>query len=438
MSMVKVKIKEQQQGEANLEIEIDKSEVNDRLEKIYNDLSYKVKIPGFRQGKIPKNILNLHLGKEYFYQKLAEEIIPDSYREAIKEVNLEPITQPKINITQIVEDKPLIYEAKIQLKPEVKIGNLEELEIKREDKFVSETDVINELKRLQENQAILKVVKDRKAKEGDFLVIDAEAFLEGKPIEKTKVEKQLIQIGKSPIPEFNQQLVNSLTGEEKEIKINIPQEAKDKNIAGKEITYKIKVLEIKEKELPELNDDFAKKLGNYQNLEELKEEIRKELNRQIDRINRNNFEQTLIEKVTEISEVKVPEVLIERELDYMMKYLESDLKAQNITLSDYYRSINSDEEKVKQEYRIVAEKRVKQELVLDKLSKEFKIEVREEEVKNKIKAIAQEINQDPLKVEANFIKEDNLEALKENIKREKILEHLTRQIKIINSKKEKE
>jgi len=436
--MVKVKIKEQQQGEANLEIEIDKSEVNNRLEKIYNDLSYKVKIPGFRQGKIPKNILNLHLGKEYFYQKLAEEIIPDSYREAIKEVNLEPITQPKINITQIVEDKPLIYEAKIQLKPEVKIGNLEELEIKREDKFVSETDVINELKRLQENQAILKVVKDRKAKEGDFLVIDAEAFLEGKPIEKTKVEKQLIQIGKSPIPEFNQQLVNSLTGEEKEIKINIPQEAKDKNIAGKEITYKIKVLEIKEKELPELNDDFAKKLGNYQNLEELKEEIRKELNRQIDRINRNNFEQTLIEKVAEISEVKVPEVLIERELDYMMKYLESDLKAQNITLSDYYRSINSDEKKVKQEYRIVAEKRVKQELVLDKLSKEFKIEVREEEVKNKIKAIAQEINQDPLKVEANFIKEDNLEALKENIQREKILEHLTRQIKIINSKKEKE
>lgn len=435
--MLKVKIKEQQQDKVNLEIEIDKVEVNNKLERLYNELSYKVKIPGFRQGKIPKNILNLHLGKEYFYQKLAEELIPNSYSEAIKEVNLEPITQPKINITQIEEDKPLIYEAKVQLKPEVRLGNLKELEIKREDQSISENDVINDLKRLQESQAILKVVKDRKSKEGDFLVIDAEAFLEGKPIEKTKVEKQLIQIGKSPIQEFNEQLVNCSIGEEKEIKINIPPDAKDKNIAGKEIMYRIKVQEIKEKELPELNDDFAKKVGNYKSLEELKEEIRKELIRQIERINQNNFEHTLIEKIAESSEVKVSEVLIERELDYMMKYLENDLRAQNMTLEDYYRRIKSDEAKVKQEYRIVAEKRVKEELVLDKLSKEFNIEVSEEEVKNRINTIAQEINQDPLKVEANLKKENNLESLKESIKREKTLNCLAQQVKIIYSGKEK-
>ncbi len=435
--MVKLKIKEQQQDKVNLEIEIDQAVVSDKLEKLYNKLSYQVRIPGFRQGRVPKNILNLHLGKEYFYQKLAEEIIPESYSEAIKESNIQPITQPEINIIQIEEDKSLIYEAKVQLKPEVKIGNLKELEINKEDQTVSEEDIQVELKRLQESQAVLKVIENRKSKEGDFLVIDAEAYLEGEPLEKTKLEKQLIQLGKSPVQEFNQQLLNCSPGEEKEIMIKVPVNAQEKDLAGKEITYKIKVLEIKEKELPQINDDFIKKIGNYQSLDELEEEIRKRLEQQVNRINKINFEHILLDKVAEISEVKVPEVLIERELDYMMKYLENDLKAQNISLEEYYKRINSNEEKVRQEYKKVAEKRVKEELVLEQLTKQFNLEVNEEDIKNKINSIAQEIKQDPLKVEASFKKENTLEALKESIKREKTLDYLSKQVKIITSGKEK-
>lgn len=434
--MVKAEIKKQKGNEIGLKIEVDKSKVNNELEKVYNDLSYKVKIPGFRKGKIPKNILDLHLGKEYAYQKTAEMLIPDSYVEAVEKVSIEPIDQPKINIIQVEEDKPLIFEATVQVKPEVKVGSLEKIKIHKEDLEITDKDVVNELKRIQESQAVLKVVKDRKAKEGDFLIIDAEAYSDGQLIKESKVEKQTLQLGNSAIPEFNKQLLGSKKGEEKEIKVLVPKDAKDKEIAGKEIIYKIKVFEIKEKELPELNNDFAKTVGDFKSLNDLKKDIKKELIRRVEIINKNNFERKLSEKVAEVCEVNVPEVLIERETNYMIESLENDLKARKLSLQDYYKSINSDENKVKKEYRVVAEKRVKQELILDKIAQEEDIKVTEKEIKNKINTIAKEIKQDPLKVETNFKKNNSLDGLRENVKREKIIDFISKKIKIIESKKE--
>jgi len=435
--MINVEIKKHEGNEIDLKIEVDKSKVNNKLEKVYNDLSYQVKIPGFRKGKIPRNILDLHLGKKYFYQKTAEILIPDSYIEAVKKVSIEPIDQPKINVIQMEEDKPLIFEATVQVKPEVKIGSLEKIKIQKEDLKIIEKDVENEIKKIQESHAVLKVVKDRKAKEGDFLIIDAEAYVNGQLIKESKVKKQILQLGKSVMmPELDKQLVGCKAGEEKEIKVLVPQDAKDKEVAGKEITYKIKVFEIKEKELPELNNDFAKTIGDFKNLNELKKEIKKELSRQIEIVIKNNLEQKILEKVAEVCEVKVPEVLIERETNYMMESLENDLKVKKLSLQDYYRSINTDEEKVKKEYRIVAEKRIKQELILDKIAREEDIKVTEKEIKNKINTIAKEIKQDPLKVETNLKKKNNLDGLKENIKREKIIGFISKKIKIIDSKKE--
>jgi len=435
--MINVEIKKHEGNEIDLKIEVDKLKVNNKLEKVYTDLSYQVKIPGFRKGKIPRNILDLHLGKEYFYQKTAEILIPDSYIEAVKKVSIEPIDQPKINVIQMEEDKPLIFEATVQVKPEVKIGSLEKIKIQKEDLKIIEKDVENEIKRIQESHAVLKVVKERKAKEGDFLIIDTEAYVNGQLIKESKVKKQILQLGKSVMmPELDKQLVGCKAGEEKEIKVLVPQDAKDKEVAGKEITYKIKVFEIKEKELPELNNDFAKTIGDFKNLNELKKEIKKELSRQIEIVIKNNLEQKILEKVAEVCEVKVPEVLIERETNYMMESLENDLKVKKLSLQDYYRSINTDEEKVKKEYRIVAEKRIKQELILDKIAREEDIKVTEKEIKNKINTIAKEIKQDPLKVETNLKKKNNLDGLKENIKREKIIGFISKKIKIIDSKKE--
>ncbi|HAJ33889.1 MAG TPA: trigger factor [Candidatus Atribacteria bacterium] len=434
--MVKVEITTQKENEVKLKIEMDKLKVNSNLDKVYNDTSYKIKIPGFRKGRIPKNILNLHLGKEYFYEKTAEKLIPECYLEAINKNNIQPINQPEIKVIQIEEDKPLIFEATVQVKPEVKLGSFDKISIQKEDIKVTDSDIENEIIRIQENLAQLKVVKDRKVKEGDFLVVDSEGYIEGKVVEGSKVKKQIIQLGKNMPPEFNKKLVGCSAGDKKEIKVLVPKDVKDKKIAGKEIIYKVKVIEIKEKELPELNEDFVKTVGNYKTLDDFKKDIKDKLEKQIETVNKNNYERKLLEKVTDICEVKVPKVLIEREMEYMMKSLEDDLKSKGLSLQDYYKSIKTDDEKVKKEYEIVAEKRIKQELVLDKISQVENLQVTEKEVKDKIKILAKEMKQDPLKVEATFKKNNNLDGLKESIKREKVINFLNKQIKTINSKKE--
>ncbi len=434
--MVKVEIKKQKENEMNLKIETDKSIVNEKLDKVYNDTSYKIKIPGFRKGRIPKNILNLHLGKDYFYDKTSEELIPECYLEAIKKIDIKPINQPEIKVIQIEEDKPLIFEATVQVMPEIKLGSFNKINIKKEDIKVTNTDLNSEIKRIQENQAKLNVVKNRKSKKNDFLVIDSQGYIEGRAIKGSKVEKQMVQLGKNTAPEFNDKLIGCSAGDEKEIKILVPKDVKDKKIAGKEIIYKVKVIEIKEKELPELNEDFIKAMGNYKTLDDFKKDIKDKLEKQVEMVNKNNYEGKLLEKVTAICEVEVPKVLIEREMGYMMKSLEDDLKSKGLSIQDYYKTIKTDEEKVKKEYEIVAEKRIKQELILDKISQVENLQVTEKEVKDKIKILAKEMKQDPLKVEATFKKNNNLDGLKESIKREKVINFLNKQVKTINSKKE--
>jgi len=435
--MVKVEIEKQKENEVKLKIETDKLEVNSNLDKVYNDVSYQIKIPGFRKGRIPKNILNLHLGKEYFYDKTAEKLIPECYLEAINKNNIQPINQPEIKVIQIEEDKPLIFEATVQVRPEVKLGSFDKISIQKEDVKVTNTDVNNEIKRIQENLAKLKIVKGRQAKEGDFLVVDYVGYIEGKVVDGSKVEKQIIQLGKNTPPDFNKKLIGCSAGDEKEIKILIPKDIKDKKIAGKEITYKVKIIEIKEKELPELNVDFVKTVGNYKNLDDFRKDIKDKLEKQLETLNKNNYESKLLEKVTDICEAKVPKILIEREVEYMMKSLEDDLKSKDLSLQDYYKSIKTDEEKVKKEYEIVAEKRIKQELVLDKISQIENIQVTEKEVMDKIKTIAKELKQDPLKVEVTFKKNNNLDGLKESIKREKIIDLLNKRVNLQKEVKSK-
>jgi trigger factor len=434
--MVKVEILKQKENEVKLKIETDILEVNSSLAKAYNDVSYEMKIPGFRKGRIPKNILNMHLSKEYFFDKTAEKLIPKSYLEAIEKINIQPIDQPEIKVIQIEEDKPLIFEATVQVRPEVKLGSFDKISIQKEDIKVTDSDVKNEIRKIQENQAKLNVVKNRKSKKDDFLLIDSEGYVEGKVIEGSKVEKQLVQLGKNAAPEFNDKLVGCSAGEEREIKILVPKDIEDKKIAGKEITYKVKVIEVKEKELPELDEDFVKTIGNYKTLDDFKKNIKDKLEKQAEMINKNNYERKLLGKVVDVCEVKVPKVLVERELEYMMKSLEDDLKAKDLSLQDYYKSIKTDEEKVKKEYEIVAEKRIKQELVLDNISQAEKIQVTEKEVKDKIKTIAKEMKQDPLKVETTLKKNNNLDGLKESLKREKIINFLNNKVKVVNSKKE--
>ncbi len=415
-----------------VKVTMEPDKVDEAFKDIYHDFSQRVKIPGFRTGRIPINILEMNLGKEYINQQVAEKLIKESYSKAIEESELDPINAPKVDLIQIEKDKPFIYKITLELRPEFEIPALNDITLEKKQIKITEKEIEEELEKIRDSHAKLKEVKDRESKIGDFLILDYEILLNGKPLENSKKEKQIIQLGERTLPEFNKNLSGIKPDTEKEIKVKFPENINDKELAGKEVIYKVKVSEIKEKELPDLDDDFAKSVsGNYQKLDDLKEHIKKQLKEQAKYEAEREFQDLLMEKVSEKCVFEVPEVLIERQLENMFNNLKEDLKIRNMTIEDYYKLIKADEEKVKKEYRLIAEKQIKQELIIDKIIQGDKITATDEEVNKKIEEIAESTNQKPLKVRAMFEKNKTLENLKEQIKREKVIEVLSGQIKVV-------
>ncbi|MFA6711688.1 MAG: trigger factor, partial [Candidatus Caldatribacteriota bacterium] len=365
-------------------------------------------------------------------QQVAERLIKESYSKAIEESELDPIDVPKVDLLQIEKDKHFIYKITLELKPEFEIPPLDDISLEKKHIEITDKEVEEELEKIRESHARLKAVEDRESRTGDFLVLDYEIFLNDKPLENSKKEKQIVQLGERTLPEFNKNLVGIKPDTEKEIKVKYPEDINDKELAGKEAVYKVKVSEIKEKELPDLDDDFAKSVGaDYQKLDDLKEHIKKQLNEQAKYEAEREFQDLLMEKVSEKCIFEVPEVLIEKQLENMFHNLEEDLKIRNMTLEDYYKMIKADEEKVKKEFRVIAEKQIKQELIIDKIIQDDKITAADEEVNKKIEEIAESTNQKPLKVRAMFEKNKTLDNLKEQIKREKVIEILSGKIKVV-------
>ena len=421
-----------EKNKIEITVTMEPEKVDAAFKDTYHEFSQRVKIPGFRTGRVPVNILEMNLGKEYINQQVAERLIKESYSKAIEESGLDPIDVPKVDLLQIEKDKPLIYKITLELKPEFEIPPLDDISLEKKHIEITDKEVEEELEKIRESHARLKAVEDRESRTGDFLVLDYEIFLNDKPLENSKKEKQIVQLGERTLPEFNKNLVGIKPDTEKEIKVKYPEDINDKELAGKEAVYKVKVSEIKEKELPDLDDDFAKSVGaDYQKLDDLKEHIKKQLNEQAKYEAEREFQDLLMEKVSEKCIFEVPEVLIEKQLENMFHNLKEDLKIRNMTLEDYYKMIKADEEKVKKEFRVIAEKQIKQELIIDKIIQDDKITAADEEVNKKIEEIAESTNQKPLKVRAMFEKNKTLDNLKEQIKREKVIEILSGKIKVV-------
>lgn len=428
MTQIEKGKKENNKVEITVTVEIEK--VQQEFNNTYRELSQKVKIPGFRTGRIPINILEMNLGKEYIDQQVAEKLIKDSYNEAIDKSELDPIDVPKIDLVQTDKEKPFIYKMILEVKPEFEIPKLDDITVEKTIPKITEEDINSDLEKIRESHGKLKDVSDRESKIGDFLIADFETFVDNNPVKDGKKEKQMIQLGENTPPEFNNNLVGLKPGNEKDVVVKAPEDISDKKIAGKEITYKIKVSDIKEKELPPLDDDFAKSAGEYKNLDELKQHIKKQLEERAKYQAENEFNDNLMEKVAEKTNIEVPEVLIDKQVERMLNNLKEDLKNRNMTLEDYYKIIKADEEKVKKEYKVIAEKQVKKELIIDKIIEDDKISATEEDINKKIEEIAESTNQKTLKVRAMFEKNNTMDNLKEQIKIEKVIEKLSMQVKI--------
>ncbi|AEH46985.1 trigger factor [Parageobacillus thermoglucosidasius] len=415
--------------EGVLTVEVDAKKVDEGLDAAFKKVVKNITVPGFRKGKVPRVIFEKRFGVEALYQDALDILLPEAYAKAVEEAGIEPVDVPKIDIEQMEKGKNLIFTARVTVKPEVKLGQYKGLEVEKMDATVTDEDVENELKRLQEDFAELVVKEDGKIEKGDTAVIDFEGFVDGEPFEGGKAENYSLEIGSGVfIPGFEDQLVGMKAGEEKEIEVTFPEEYHAKELAGKPATFKVKVHEVKAKQLPALDDEFAKDVDDeVETLEQLKEKIRARLEETKKNEAETALRDAVVEKAAENAEIDIPEVMVKNETDRMLREFDQRLQMQGLNLDLYYQFSGQDEAALREQMKEDAEKRVRVALTLEAIAKAENIEVTEEEVNEELEKMAKAYN-----LEVEKLKEllGNLEGVKEDLKWRKTIDFLVEHSKV--------
>lgn len=423
---------EKQEGnEGVLTFEVSAEEFNKALDKAFKKVVKDVQIPGFRKGKIPRGLFEKRFGVEALYQDAVDFALPTAYMQAVEEADIEPIDQPEIDIDQIEKGKPLIFTAKVMVKPEVKLGEYKGLEVEDEEVEVTDEDVMHDLEHQRERHAELVIKEEGEIEEGDTAVIDFEGFIDGEPFEGGKAENHSLEIGSGQfIPGFEDQLIGKKSGEELEINVTFPEDYHAKEFASKDATFKVKIHEVKSKELPELDDEFAKDVDDeVETLEELKNKTKEQLLEQRKQNAENKKQETLIEKASENAEVDIPEVMIENELDQMVQEFEQRLQMQGMTLEMYSQFSGQDKDELKEQMREDAEKRVKTSLTLDAIVEAEGLEASDEDVEKELDKMAEMYGTD--KEQIRKMLGANTDAIKKDLKKRKAIDFLVEQSKAV-------
>ena len=421
-------------NEIKLEITVEAEKFENAMKKVYFQNAKYFNIPGFRKGKAPMNIVEKYYGAQIFYEDAFNEVATEAYEEALKENKIEAVSRPEVDIPQMEKGKDLIFTAIVQTKPEVKLGKYKGIEIDKIEYKVDKKDIEHELGHMQEHNSRLITVDDRPLENGDTATIDFEGFVDGVAFEGGKAEGHELEIGSGAfIPGFEEQLVGMEIDGEKEIKVTFPEEYFSKDLAGKDATFKVKLHEIKKKELPELDDEFAKDVSEFDTLDELKKSIKEKLTKNNEQREKYETEDAAIKAVCEDSKLDIPSGMIELETDNMLKDFEQRLAYQGLNLEQYLKMIGKTEEEVRKEYEPQAIEAIKSRLVLEAVIKAEKIEASEEEIKAKMEEMAKNYGK---KVEELSENENLKNYLTEGIKSEKALEFIVKNAKFAEKKKE--
>ncbi len=423
---MKTNLEKLENDKVQLEITMEEEETEEAIDKASRELANKVKVPGFRKGKVPRNVIEARLGQGAIMEEALETLLPEGYGKAIEEKGIEPIDQPQIEIVQAEPEKPLVFKATVQLRPEAELGEYKGVEAKIEDYEVTDQDVDNSLEKLRETHSKMINIEGRAAEKGDHIVIDFEGFIDGQPFEGGSAEGYSLELGsESFIPGFEEQLFGVKTGQEKEVKVSFPEDYHVEELAGKESTFKVSVKEIKKKILPELDDDFAKTASEFATLQELREDTKENLEQTaVDAIKRN-FENEVLLKVVENADAEVPQVMVEKRMEQMMERTGEELKRQGISMEDYLKYVNKTEEELKEEMKPNAEREVKTELVLEAVAKEEGLEASEEDINEEINKIAEAYSQEPDTVRSTFESQGTIPIIEKNIQMRKAISFLT-------------
>ncbi len=415
-------------NEVKLSFVVEAEKFDEAMKKVYAKTAKYFTIPGFRKGKAPMNMVEKQYGTEIFHEDTFNELVPEIYETAIKENNIQVVSNPDIDITQIGKGKDLIFTAIVQIKPEVKLGKYKGIELKKIEYNVSDHDIEHELGHMAEHNARLVSIEDRPVEKGDITVIDFEGSIDGVPFEGGKAEKHELEIGSNTfIPGFEDQIIGMKLEEEKDITVTFPEDYFSKELAGKPAVFKVKLHEIKKKELPKIDDEFAKDVSEFETLAELKNSIKERMQKANEEKAKYEMEDAALKAVSDNVEIDIPSGMIDAEIDNMMKDIEQRLQYQGLTLAQYFTLSGKTEAQVREEMKEQAEKAVKSRLVIEAIIKAEDVKPEEKEVEEKLKEMAKNYGKTEEEMSKNeYIKE----YIENNMKVEKAIEFIVNNAKI--------
>lgn len=416
-------------NEVKFEITVEATKFEEAIKKVYFKSAKYFNIPGFRKGKAPMQIVEKYYGKEIFYEDAFNEVASEALEEAVTENKIDVVSRPDIDVTQIEKGKDLIFTAVMQTKPEAKVSKYKGIEIKKVEYNVTDEDIEHELHHMQEHNSRLISIEDRPVESGDTATIDFEGSVDGVPFEGGKAEKYDLEIGSNTfIPGFEDQVIGMKIDEEKDVKVKFPEEYFSKELAGKDAVFKVKVHEIKKKELPELDDEFAKDVSEFDTLKELKADIKAKQEKQNEERAKYETQDAVIKALCEKTKVDIPSGMIEMETDNMLKEFEQRLSYQGLKLEQYFQMMGKTEEEIRKEYEPQAIEGIKSRLALEAVIKAEKIEATDKDIDEKMKEMAKNYGKEN---DEEFLKNENVRNyIKQGIESEKAINFLVENAKI--------
>jgi trigger factor len=408
-----------------LEVEVETERVTEALDKAFLKVSKKANVPGFRKGKVPRSVFEARYGVESLYQDAIDILLPEVYTQAVDETDIFPVDRPEIDIDQFAKGEVFKFKAKVTVKPEVVLGQYKGVEVPTQKVVVTEDELNEELGRLQERHAELVVIEDGVAENGDISIIDYDGSVDGVPFEGGQAERYSLELGSNSfIPGFEEQVIGLATGDLKDVEVTFPDTYHAEDLAGKQATFKVKIHEIKRKQLPELDDEFAKDVSEFETLDEYKVDLKVQLESRKDQEAKGVREGLVVDKVAELAEIDVPQAMIGSEVQNMMTDFDNRLRAQGMNLEMFLSFSGQTKDDLQEQMKVDAEKRVRNNLVLEQVAKEEKIEVTEDDVSKELDTLAVSYKRTAEDLRNVLESNGSLNSLREEISLRKTVEFL--------------
>ena len=409
-----VKVENLEKNMVKLTIEVSAEDLEKAINSVFLKTKNRIQIPGFRKGKAPRRMIEQIYGKTVFLEDAANEVIPEEYRKAASESGLTITSSPKIEAVQLEPGKPFIFSAEVAVKPEVTLGEYKGMQVAKADLDVTEEEVLAEIRREQEKNSRIVTVEDRPAQEGDTVTLDFEGFVDGTPFEGGKGTDHPLVLGSgSFIPGFEEQLVGANTGSHVEVKVTFPEEYQAAELAGKEAVFQCDIKKIEKKELPELDDEFAQDVSEFETLDAYKESVKKTLEERKQEAAKTEKENAAVDKVIENAQMDIPDAMIETQAQQMLEDFANRMKMQGLSMEQYFQFTGQSAEKMLEDMKPQALKRIQTRLVLEKVAETEGIEISDEELEEEFKKMAESYKMEVEKVKE--LMKEGLETMKQDL-----------------------